>query len=543
MLENRIGAGGMGEVWRALDQRLDRRVAVKVVLGHHASEVRKVERLKSEAKIVAPLQHPGIVVVFDAGEHDGRLYIVMELLEGQDLSKIVTAHRGGMPIDRVTRITGRMAEALAAAHAGNVIHRDIKPANVMVSGMDRVKICDFGVARIIRSGCEQATSGIGTPAYMAPEQFGGRVDARVDLYSLGCVAYEMAVGERPFLGTDVELMYQHTTQMPKPPCSLRKEVPSALEDLILELMAKDPADRPQRAEDVVARLRSIRSPVPTLDRTPVKAIRSVRAESSGSFEKVARSRFESEPLRFPLGRDEAGTPVTIDLEESVHLLIGGSSGSGYTDPVQTIVAAAVARTTDLRLAILDSHAERLTRFADAAHVLPLAMDNVLPWAADELDRRYRDLRRAQCRTVDRFNSAVRQGLVEAPEGRLGDASDPHPPVIVVVDELADLLRAVPSSAETLRKIARVGRAAALHLVLRTSRPNEQVARSAITCYLPARLGLAMPTPEMSRRILDQEGAESLRLGEALYRAGGDAPVRFLRLVAEPDQAKPTMETR
>ncbi|MFI7038599.1 DNA translocase FtsK [Microbispora rosea] len=255
-LVEKLGAGGMGVVWKAVDLRLDREVAIKIFPSEMDPDPRRVERFRAEPVLCGRLQHPGIVVVHDADEDKGRLFFVMELLDGQDLMKVFSKHLNGLPSKRVVTIGARLAEALGVAHAKKVIHRDIKPANIMLLSGDRPKICDFGIARAVDSG--KATLQVGTPAYMAPEQSEGEPDERSDLYSLGCVLYEMATGETPFDGNVWQLMLRHATEKPPPPSAIRGDIPSPLEDLILQLLAKKPEDRPQSAEEVAERLRAMR---------------------------------------------------------------------------------------------------------------------------------------------------------------------------------------------------------------------------------------------------------------------------------------------
>ncbi|MFC9297743.1 protein kinase [Streptomyces sp. NPDC057011] len=255
-LDRRLGHGGMGEVWRGHDLKLDRSVAVKVLLGaptHHEA----VARFRREATIGARLQHPGITVVHDVGQHDGRLFIVMELLAGEDLRSLLTRERGGLPVDTALGLAAQTAEALAAAHEQAVVHRDLKPANLFLLPGGRVKICDFGIAH-----SSDATLGLtppgepfGTPAFMAPEQVRGeRVDARSDLYALGCVLYALLSGQPPFgtAGPAYALMHRHLTEAPRP-----LAVSPGLQRLVLALLAKDPADRPESSELVTKTLRGL----------------------------------------------------------------------------------------------------------------------------------------------------------------------------------------------------------------------------------------------------------------------------------------------
>ncbi|MFE5554949.1 serine/threonine-protein kinase [Streptomyces sp. NPDC056544] len=265
-LERRLGAGGMGEVWQARDLRLDRDVAVKVisrgVSGDHLLE----ERFRKEARTAAGLTHPRIVTVHDHGEVevDGSpvVFLVMELVRGRPLTAVLRDHRSGVDPAAVVRWAVQICEGLAAAHRAGVVHRDIKPANIMVHGSAEadVTICDFGIARLAEetgTGLTATGAAIGTPTYMSPEQARGdrRIDGRSDLYSLGCMLYEMLAGQPPFTGAGLSVLSQHLTGEPAPIRDFRPAVPEGLERLVLELLAKEPAARPADAEQVIDRLR------------------------------------------------------------------------------------------------------------------------------------------------------------------------------------------------------------------------------------------------------------------------------------------------
>lgn len=246
-----IGRGGMGEVWQGRDTSvLQRDVAVKLLPA--VSGAVSVQRFEREAAMLARLQHPGITVVHDAGRHEGCLYIVMELLKGQDLARTMTDSPGGLPVERVLDFLHQIADALAKAHHDGVVHRDLKPANLFVQPGDRIKICDFGIARSADASDALTTSGVvlGTLPYMSPEQCQGRpAEASSDLYALGVVAFELLAGRTPFPADQAPyaLMRQHVEEPPPPLGTIRSGVPPTLADLVARLLAKEPGERPDAA--------------------------------------------------------------------------------------------------------------------------------------------------------------------------------------------------------------------------------------------------------------------------------------------------------
>ena len=255
VLQALLGSGGMGEVWRGVDEHLDRPVAVKV-LRTHLADPELAGRFRREAKIAARLQHPGITVVHDVGSDNGQLFIVMELLHGRDLAAMLAEAPTGLPIDTVVPLAIQAAGALRAAHAGHVVHRDLKPANLFVLDGGLLKICDFGIAWAVDSATHLTATGqvIGTPAYMSPEQCQGQqVDERSDLYSLGCVLYALLIGQPPFAeGQQLAIMLQHLNAAPAAPRTIRPNVPPELDHLVLELLAKNPARRPDEGRVIAA---------------------------------------------------------------------------------------------------------------------------------------------------------------------------------------------------------------------------------------------------------------------------------------------------
>jgi len=259
-LAERLGRGAMGEVWRAQDKRLyDRDVAVKMLLIPDP-DAGALERFAREAGVAARLSHPGITVVHDIGQHEDRVFIVMELLRGENLGTLLSRHSNGLPVSQVISFAIQVASALASAHAAGVIHRDLKPANLFVQG-DHVKICDFGLARDEAARSITMTGDvIGTPAYMAPEQWNGEAaTTRTDLYALGCMIWQTLTGEMPFPGPSIAaLLNQHLNMAPVPPASRVPHVPPALDDLVMSLLAKDPEQRPPSTTWVLEALTKIR---------------------------------------------------------------------------------------------------------------------------------------------------------------------------------------------------------------------------------------------------------------------------------------------
>ena len=252
-----LGAGGMGEVYRARDTRLGREVALKVLPAEVASHADRLGRFEREARTVAGLNHPNIVVLYSVEDEDDVRFLTMELVEGQSLDKHVTP--GGVPLPRVLDVGIALADALTAAHEKGAVHRDLKPANVMVTREGRVKVLDFGLAKLVAedSGLEATQAAtlasplsvqgqmLGTVPYMSPEQIRGEsVDARTDLFALGIILYELAAGRRPFGGaTPADVSSAILRDTPEPLAGLRSDLPSELDVIVGRCLEKKPSER------------------------------------------------------------------------------------------------------------------------------------------------------------------------------------------------------------------------------------------------------------------------------------------------------------
>ncbi|MFJ8360492.1 serine/threonine-protein kinase [Streptomyces sp. NPDC093984] len=246
-LNTTIGRGAMGEVWRAYDQMLDRPVAVKVLLDRNADPT-ATSRFRLEAQTAGRLHHPHVVGVLDFGEHEGRLFLVMELVEGASLARVL-ADDGPLPAEQVAAIAAQAAAGLAVAHEQGIVHRDIKPGNLLLDAGGTLKIGDFGIARFMDdpSGALTVTGQIvGTSLYIAPERALGKpAGPASDVYSLGCVLYQLLTGRPPFRAdSPIAILHQHLDAAPVPPRELGAALPPAFENYLLGLLAKRPEDRP-----------------------------------------------------------------------------------------------------------------------------------------------------------------------------------------------------------------------------------------------------------------------------------------------------------
>jgi len=269
----KLGEGGMGEVYRATDTTLDREVALKILPPELAGSQERLERFQREAKTLAALDHPNIVTIHTVEEAKGVHFLTMQLVKGKPVSKLIP--KGGLRLERFFEIAIPLSEALAAAHEQGVVHRDVKPANVMVGDDGRVKVLDFGLAKL-RQEAQAAVATdlpteplteegriVGTMPYMSPEQLEGReIDARSDIFSLGVMLYEMATGERPFGGdTSVSLISAIVKDTPSAVDAVRQDLPHHLGRVIAHCLEKSPRRRYQSAIDVHNELEALKKEI------------------------------------------------------------------------------------------------------------------------------------------------------------------------------------------------------------------------------------------------------------------------------------------
>ncbi|HEU5144906.1 MAG TPA: protein kinase [Dermatophilaceae bacterium] len=364
VLERQLAVGGMGGVHVAMDQRLGRRVAVKLLREDLAASHEFVERFRREAHMVAGLNHPNIAQVFDYGQ-DGRAhFIVMELVEGADLARLL-AERHRLAPAEVVDIAGQVCAALAAAHRAGVVHRDIKPGNVIIGPEGHVKVTDFGIARALgEAPLTQTGSVMGTAQYLPPEQSTGQpATPASDLYSLGVLIYQMLTGEVPFTGdSPVAVAVRHVSEDVPPPSALVPDVPRGLDAVVARATAKQPVDRYASAEEMAAALRESVLPATAWamqgsDSRTTTVLPALAAPVGGqgpvSGPTTARLPVAAAPATRAARRQEAQTGTStgpsrrllVAAGAGVLALIGLFAFTGGEDPAQHPAAPVVGATT------------------------------------------------------------------------------------------------------------------------------------------------------------------------------------------------------
>lgn len=344
LLEEVIATGGMGQVWRATDQTLDRPVAVKVLRPDTADDAGFVERFRAEARHSAALQHPNIATVHDFGEGAHSAYLVMELIEGKPLSTIIR-ERAPLPAEEVTEILYQAAIALQAAHNAGVVHRDVKPANIVVDDDGYARLTDFGISRAL-SGASLTQTGevLGTPHYLAPEQAQGQpAGPASDVYALAVVGYEMLTGTRPFAGDSmITTALAHVSQ-PAPP--LPESVPEPLCTTVMAGLAKDPNQRPESAAAFAEALRLPEGETPAhLTAAAASAVAPVVAGIGGLLTPDPQGATALIPMSPVTPAIPAAAVTTVDTaRRRRRMLIGGAAGLAALVLVLVIAFASVGQ--------------------------------------------------------------------------------------------------------------------------------------------------------------------------------------------------------
>ncbi|HEY8165677.1 MAG TPA: serine/threonine-protein kinase, partial [Gemmatimonadaceae bacterium] len=322
-----LSAGGMGEVYRAMDPALERELVLKVLSNEAVYRTELLERFIREARAASALNHPNIVTIYEIGEAEGRHFIAMELVRGRTLRDIA---KESVPVRTVARIGAQAARALAIAHAAGIVHRDIKPENIMMRDDGYVKVLDFGIARLSQyDGDNQETTRltapgmvVGTMRYMSPEQAtAAKIGPPSDLFSLGIVLYELATGRHPFhASSDIAMLSAIILREPQPASQLNPRIPPELDALLLRMLSKEPALRPAAAE-VETALGTLRDP-------ESGERRAMTAAPAGSPEIVGRN-----PERMAL-RDAV---ASASAGRAIMMCVSGEAGIGKTTLVETFV--------------------------------------------------------------------------------------------------------------------------------------------------------------------------------------------------------------
>lgn len=333
----KIGAGGMADVFKAVDETLGRTVAVKVLHARYAADPSFVARFRQEAQAAANLSHPGIVNIYDWGQDDSTYYIVMEYVRGTDLKALVT-DKGAVDPAKAAEYASQVAAALSVAHGYDIIHRDIKPHNIVLTPDGSIKVMDFGIARAGNTQMTQTGSVLGTAHYVSPEQAQGRtLDPRTDLYSLGVVLYELATGRVPFDGdSPVAVALKQVNEEPIPPRQVNPNIPPSLEAVIMKAMAKNPADRYASAEEMRRDLQRVASGRMVEAMPPAGSQTSVMPVVAGT----------DSPRVRPVPRRRNPWPWIVAIALLIAIGVGAAWAFGLFDTTELVVIPEVVGLTE-----------------------------------------------------------------------------------------------------------------------------------------------------------------------------------------------------
>ena len=447
-IESLLGTGGMGSVYRAKDERLDRQVAIKVLAPALAADSEFRERFLRESRLAASLDHPNIIPIYDAGEVDGALYLAMRYVHGPSLHELLQA-RGSLTGDDTIRLAQQIGGALDAAHREALVHRDVKPANILLAESgNHAYLCDFGLAkRTSTRGATKTGFFLGTVDYCAPEQIDGRqVDGRADLYSLGCVTFHCLTGSPPYARSgEFAVLQAHLSEPPPAPTAVRPDLPPAVDAVLQKALAKEPGERFGTASELTDALRD--------------ALGGAAAGSTRAASLVAERAPEPAPTRPEQGRRNRRTSrrtLVAMIAVATIVLVGAGivlafRGTGrasksasertFVDRVENVLVQSAAGRREIRRALQDGLACSIPA-ADAARRIGSVADNrqsileqlgSLPTSTDrdahivtllqaalqnsiEADRHYRDGFRA-------IGAGASCPIVRGPEFALAAASD------------------------------------------------------------------------------------------------------------------------
>src|ERR1022692_2249032 len=355
-----VGRRAMGVVYKALDLNLDRQVAIKVMSAEARNDPAFVERFRQEARMQGALNHPNVALLFDYFVHDGAPVAVMEFIDGESLEQLIR-RRGPIPAHEAIPIFKQALRGVAAAHRAGIIHRDLKTANLMITWGDIVKVMDFGIAkRQSATGATKASTSIGSPLYMAPEQILGRaVDCRTDVYALGITLYQLLSGQPPFNPrgkTEYSVLNAHVNDLPEPPTVHFRDIPQRLVEVVMRSLAKEPEARFQSADDFMRALPDVTSPnaaAPRVDLIGAVAIPRVGPTGTAAMPRVGPAGTVAIEASPPMSGDPAapGDPTSTTVFEY--------GSSTHRDPLGPIAFDNSAATVGLQSHPLSSAPPRL----------------------------------------------------------------------------------------------------------------------------------------------------------------------------------------